>query len=291
MPEPANSEKERAQQLLEQLNPILFGENPKLRLEWVDFDEAREQDINANVMPTGMFNALKSNIEKNKALESVPLFATRAETPGVIEVVSGHHRVRAAKQAGIRGGIGLVYHNLTNSEIRAKQLAHNSIAGSSDPEVVREIFQQIEGVSEQMESFIDPNAFDALPEAVSFEQIDIDPLADAKTVTVVFLPTQNKDFRTAVDLLTNDPDEVYLVNREAFDGFKEAVHKVREELEIVSYPTALAAMARLALERLAERKAEFQKRVDEAKAAGEEPPEPEVMPVEIDDDLMAALGG
>ena len=291
MPVTENAQVEQINAQLDQLNPLLFGSNSRLKLKYVNFDDVREQDINANVMPAGMFNALKSNVQKNAALESIPLCATREETPDRIEIVSGHHRIRAARAAGITSGVVLLYEGLTNSELRAKQLAHNSIAGNSDPEIVREIFSQIDDLGDRMESFIDPDAFASLPQAVKFDMVDVDPLADAKTVTVVFLPTQIRDFQTALDLLTSDPDVVYTANREIFDGFKDAVHKTREQLEIVSYPTALAAMARLAVERLGQIKAEQDRLANNAAESGQEPPELEPVAVSMDPELIAALGG
>lgn len=273
---------------LDTTNALIFGEDSKLKLVYVDFDKVREQDINANVMPTGMFNALVANIKKNKALESIPLCATR-EGSDVIEIVSGHHRIRAAKQAGIRGGIVLLYQGLSLSELRAKQLAHNSIAGTSDPEIVRELFAQIDELDSRIESFIDPNTFDELPKAVAFEMVDIDPMKDAKVVSVVFLPTQLRDFGNAVELLAEAPDEVYMAHRDMFEGFKSAVQEVRGELEIVSYPTALAAMSRLALERLAQIRQERNEIRQEAAARGVEPVIPEI-PVELDPEVLDILG-
>lgn len=288
--ESAQSKKDRINALLDEVNPLIFGPDSRLSLRYILVDEAREQDINANVMPQGMFNALISNISKNSVLESVPLFATREETPDVIEVVSGHHRTRAAKQAGIDGFVVLLYRGITAAEIHAKQLAHNSIQGKSDPEIVKEIFERIDSIPEQMESYIDPAIFATLPKAVSFDMIDIDPLAESKTVTVVFLPTQARDFKTAVELLDSQPDQVYLANREAFDGFKTAVQFARDELEIVSVPTAIAAMARLALERLAQIKSEREGREAEALASGAEAPVRVVPEARLDSSLLAALG-
>lgn len=277
--------------LLERLNPMMFGRDSKLKLRYVRYDDVREQDINANVMPTGMFNALVSNVSKHGALESIPLCATREESPEKIEVVSGHHRTRAARLAGLEGGVVLLYEGLTNSEIRAKQLAHNSISGTSDPEIVKAIFEQIGDLDSRMESFIDTTVFDNLPTAVKFDMVDIDPMADAKTVTVVFLPTQISDFHTAVDILTDQPDAVYLAHRDAFDAFKEAVHRTKEELEIVSQPTAFAAMARLAMERLAQIRSQREEREAEAREAGEPVPARELPAVELDSDLIHALRG
>jgi hypothetical protein len=244
------------QRSLDALNPTLFGEGSRLGMAYVRYIEVREQDINANVMPVGMFNALVSNVQKNSALESLPLCATRASTPDVIEVVSGHHRVRAANAAGIEFGVVLLYRGLTDSEIKAKQLAHNAIQGSSDPDIVREIFTRIVDLDARVESYIDPNTIQPPPEPVRFEQIDVDPLADAKQVSLIFLPTQARDFSRAMEQLKTEPDVIYLASREAFDGFRDAVNRVRADLEILAYPTALTEMARLALKGLDVERAE-----------------------------------
>lgn len=275
--------------LLDQVNPLIFGEGSKLRLRYVRFDEVKEQDINANVMPPGMFNQLKANVSRHKALESIPLMATREETPQLVEVVSGHHRTRAARQAGVEGGVVLLYEGLTNSEIRAKQLAHNSISGTSDPAIVKEIFSQIEGLDTKLEAYVDPEAFKNLPTSITFEEVDIDPLADAKTATVVFLPTQATDFQTALDLLSSEPDVVYLEERPAFEAFRQAVHKIKDELEILSYPTVFSTMARLAIERLAQLKQEHERKQEEAISAGETPSKLTVS-AELDPDISLAFG-
>lgn len=249
---PANAE---MLEMLEKVSKAAFGEDHRLKLRWVKFAELREQDVNANVMPTGMFNALITNIQKNAALESLPLCATRVDSD-LVEIVSGHHRTRAAMKAGIEEGVVLCYEGLTPDEIRAKQLSHNAIAGQSDPEIVRKIYEKIESLDERMESYIDPVEFEALPEPVSFNQVDVDLFADSKTVTIVFLSMQLRDFTKAVDMLYEEPDRVYLAGREQFDAFRDAVHKVRGDLEIFAYPTALARMAELALERLEQINAE-----------------------------------
>jgi hypothetical protein len=235
---------------LDAINPLVFGEGSKLGMRYVRVAEVREQDINANVMPVGMFNALVANVRKNSAMESLPLCATRIETPDRIEVVSGHHRMRAAATAGIEFVVVLLYRGLSDSEIKAKQLAHNSIQGQSDPDIVREIFSRIVDLDAKVESYIDPDTLQAPTDPVRFEQIDVDPLADAKTVTLVFLPTQARDFTTAMNLFKVDPDVVYLADRRAFDEFRETVNRARTDLEILAYPTAITELVRLARERL-----------------------------------------
>lgn len=235
---------------LDALHTLLFGEGNPLRLLYVRYADLKEQDVNANVMPAGMFNALVANVRKNGSLESLPLCATRATSPTVVEVVSGHHRVRAALQAGLEHGVVLCYEGLTDAEIRAKQLAHNSIHGASDPEIVREIFSHIEAAESQIEAYIDPELIGAVPDPIVFAPVEIDLMADVRTVVLVFLPTQFRAFDRAMETLKTEPDAVYLGATATFDGFKAAVNRVRAELDVISYPAALVEMARLAVERL-----------------------------------------
>jgi hypothetical protein len=230
------------------ISPQIF-DNPRLALEYVRLLELREQDLNAQAMPSAMFNALVSNIERSRALESVPLCARRVGSEQT-EIVSGHHRIRAALQAGHEWGLVMVYRDVTCDEIAAKQLAHNSIAGESNPEIVQQIFSRIEGLEQQMEAYIDTDALGRVPAPVQFQMVDIDPLAEAKTMTLVFLPVQFDDWSRAVELLDGKEDAVYLAHRDAFDAFKAALHRTRKALDVHSMPTAVAEMARLVIAQL-----------------------------------------
>ena len=194
-------------------------------------------------MTPEMFSQLTSNIANAETLESVPLLA---ETERGLEIVSGHHRIRAAIQAGVKSGLALVYSGLSSSQIRGKQLAHNSITGQDDPEILRRIYEQITEVQAQMEAFVDPKVFEAIPDAVSFTQADIDPLGELKYVTFAFLPVQKSDFDDTMLVMIADSDEVYVAHRDAFDDFKVALQRVRRECNVRSAPTAIAEMCRLA---------------------------------------------
>jgi len=61
----------------------------------VHIDELREQDINARSQPKAMFDRLAATIRRDKRLEALPLVAA---TENGLEIVSGHHRVRASRQ-------------------------------------------------------------------------------------------------------------------------------------------------------------------------------------------------
>lgn len=237
--------------LLDNLNVQIFGVNARLTLAYVAIADLREQDINANVMPVEMFNALVANLQKAGHPESLPLIAN-LEGSDMLEIVSGHHRIRAMRRAGQTHCLALWYHDLTLGELRAKQLAHNAIAGESDPQIVKTLFNSIPALDLRLESFIDPATLAQVPKPVPFKPVDADLLMTSKTVTIVFLSTQAQDFARALELLhpAGREDTVYLASLEAFDGFRAAVQKTRKALDIKSMPMAIAAMAELATRQL-----------------------------------------
>lgn len=219
-----------------------------MRLMYVGIDDVKEQDLNAQSMPKAMFDQLVNNLKNSGAPESLPLLV---KTDKGLEIVSGHHRIRAMRTAGIENTLAIVYTRLTPSQIRAKQLAHNSIHGTSDPDIVRRIWEQIDDVQARFEAFIDPAQFSDL-KPVSFKPVDVDMVNVAKTVMVVFLPTQKVDFDAVIEAIMpkTQVDAVYIAHRAVYDEWKKAFQRVRADMDIVNAPTALAEMARLALERL-----------------------------------------
>lgn len=239
---------EHINRILAVLSPLMYP--PGLNLMYLSVDDVREQDLNAQSMPHAMFEQLTQNIKDAGTPESVPLLA---KTERGIEIVSGHHRIRASRAAEIKMFLGLVYDDLPQSRIFSKQLAHNSIHGTSDPELVRRIWEQIDDVKARFESFIDPRSFEGL-KPVSFTPVDVDMVTASKQVLIVFLPTQKLDFDVALETILpkTEVDAVYLAHRDNFDAFKAALQRVRSDLDIVNAATALVEMGRLALERLDE---------------------------------------
>jgi len=242
---------------LKELSLQIYPEG--LRLLYADTETIREQDVNAQSMSKKMFDQLIENVKNEGTLESTPL-CVRGEGD-VIYIISGHHRVRAARAAGVTHILILCYDKLPKSKVKAKQLAHNSIAGKSDPELVKRIFDEIDDIQAKFEAFIDPRIFDSIPKPVSFTQIDVDISKQAKTLLIVFLPLQAQDFQNAVaDIMPkSDVDECYLANRDIFEGWIAALNRVRDEMKVVNVPTAIAEMARLAVEALDARKQAEQK--------------------------------
>src|SRR5690606_30860385 len=111
-----------------------------------------------------------------------------------LEIVSGHHRTRAARSAGLTNLYALVdVTRLSPSKVKAKQLAHNSIQGIDDKELVARIYADIEDVDARLEAFIDPKDLELdLPDKVSLPDIDIN--IDFKSVLIMFMPAQAEAF-------------------------------------------------------------------------------------------------
>lgn len=60
----------------------------------VNIEDLKEQDVNARYMKAEMFERLTENIKGDGRLESLPFCAL---TDKGIEIVSGHHRIRAVR--------------------------------------------------------------------------------------------------------------------------------------------------------------------------------------------------
>ena len=130
----------------------------------VQIDKVREQDINARIMKKEMQDQLTANIKNRGQLESLPLLA---EKDGVLEIVSGHHRIKSARAAGMKEIIAIIdVSGLSRSKIASKQLAHNAISGFDDPSVLREICKMLDDVDDMLESFIGEGHYGGAPGAV-----------------------------------------------------------------------------------------------------------------------------
>lgn len=119
----------------------------------VKLTDFREQDINARIMKTEMQKQLTDNIKKRGQLESLPFCAL---IDGRIEIISGHHRIRSAKDTQVLDEIFVILDTtgLRRSQVAAKQLAHNAINGFDDQSTLKDIAKMIDDVDDMLESYI-----------------------------------------------------------------------------------------------------------------------------------------
>jgi len=206
----------------------------------------REQDVNARSMPKAMFERLAQTIARDKRLESLPLCA---KTERGLEIISGHHRVRAATAAGISEMFVLVdVTGLTRSQIAAKQLSHNSIEGEDNAQLLAEIYRQIEDAESKLEAFIDQKLDIELPK-VKIEGLDVE--IDFKTVLLIFLPRVKERLDHALEYIRSTGqrlDGVYIASESDYSPLEKAVRKINEEYDVRVVADAIGKMADLALQ-------------------------------------------
>jgi hypothetical protein len=226
-----------------------------LWLETVTIADLKEQDVNAHVMAPATFERLVENIRRTGRLESTP-YCAQPNAVGAVEVVSGHHRIRAARKAGLIAVPVLIDRNdLTRSQIIAKQLAHNAIVGSDDQDLVRQLVAQITSVDDLLESGLGE---DILPTPEKFKVTLFSPHADYKwkTARFVFLEHQLEKFTDLAKSFESEDKTLVVGFAAQFDAFIKAVAAFGKERNIVSAATAISVLTDLATEQAEELKAQ-----------------------------------
>jgi hypothetical protein len=201
-------------------------------------------------MPPSTFNRLVENIRRRGRPESLPLCAEvdgKADGSKVIEIVSGHHRIRAARAAGLTEIDALVdVSGLSRSSIVAKQLAHNALVGKDDDAIVRQLVAMLETPDDLLETGLD----DTFLPPVEGDTIKLfSPRADFdwKTLTFVFLPHQMGEFKDLLAAVEGKQDLVGAAPAALFDPFLKAASGYARLKEIRNVGTVIALLTRIAL--------------------------------------------
>ena len=214
----------------------------------VPLDKVREQDINARIMKKGMQDQLTANIKNRGQLESLPLLV---EKDGVLEIISGHHRIKSARAAELKEIVAIIdVSGLSRSKIAAKQLAHNAISGFDDQDVLKEICKMLDDVDDMLESFIGK---DILEEPL--EQYDklLSPAVqfDFKNITFSFLPHQVRDMDALVkNLESSAPEIIGVAPYEQCKHFIEALARYQKFSDIRNVGAAIHSMIESVTEKM-----------------------------------------
>ena len=207
----------------------------------VDISIIREQDKNAHMMKPEMFRQLAENIKKRGGMESLPFCALTDK----VEIVSGHHRVRAAKEAGLKYVIVLLdTTGLTRSQIAAKQIAHNAINGFDDQSMLKEIAKLISDVDDMIESYIGK---DVLGEPLATLDKLLSPTIDFdwKQIQMVFLPHQLKDLDMFVQR-TGTAEYTGAAHIEQYEQLLQTLQKYQKFKNIQNLGSAIYKMIEVA---------------------------------------------
>lgn len=223
--------------------------------------ELKEQDINARVMAPREFERLVENIRERGALESLPYCSQNGGT-GPVEIVSGHHRVRAGRAAGLNNIYVLVdTSEMTRSRIIAKQLAHNFLAGEDDKDILKQLLETIDtpddllasGAPDELLPSAEHDAMELFMPRIDF---------DFRTVTFSFLPHQQADLEKLIEMTDGRQDLMVACPTEQFQELLTVASRFARIRKVLSGGTAVALMVRAALEEIED--AEIQEQAEKA---------------------------
>lgn len=193
-------------------------------------------------MSSATFERLVANIKRRGELESLP-YCARVE--GKVEIVSGHHRVRAARAAGLTEITVLIDESgLTRSAITAKQLAHNALAGEDDAEVLRRLLAGITDPDDLLET--------GLPVPTLTDESTVPPLLQPhvdlswRTVTLLFLPDQYEDFTALLKAVDGRPDLAGAVPGDQFEAFLQAAAAFARHRNVRNLGSTIALLTAIA---------------------------------------------
>jgi hypothetical protein len=212
---------------------VIYDMGSGLVIAKVNIDFVKEQDINARIMKNEMQDQLTQNIKKR----------------GQLEIVSGHHRIKSARAAGIKELIAIIdVSGLTRSQIAAKQLAHNAIAGFDDESTLREICKMITDVDDMLESYIGKEIMEEPLE--QYEKLASPAVHfDFKNVTFAFLPHQIADMDVLVKALQGS-EIVGVASYDDCQRFVEILGKYQQFTDIRNVGAAVHSMIENANERM-----------------------------------------
>lgn len=196
------------------------------------------QEKNARYFKPEIFKQLVSNIKKYGHLETVPLVYKEGEK---FRIISGHHRVEAAVEAGLEWILVFVDSPESRDVIVAKQLAHNSIEGKDDPIILAELFNSIEDINLKLETGLESEIGN-----IDYSAININMMS-SKDIVLFFLPDDYELVEKKLDEITalssmKPNSEVLLAPLEVYDKFIELLMKTKKCKNIKNNAIAFSTM-------------------------------------------------
>ncbi|AYD87306.1 ParB-like nuclease domain protein [Microbacterium phage ValentiniPuff] len=215
----------------------------------VQASHLREQDINAQQMDPTMFARLVENIRQRGALESLP-YCHQPNGVGPISIISGHHRAKAARAAGLTEfPVLLDTTDMPRSLIRAKQIAHNQLSGSPDEEILRRMIDEIDSAEDLLMTGLDVDllpTIDGESPTLNLPHLEF----DWREVSLMFLPEQLDRLAELVGRLGSNPSLVGVAALEQFAPFSQAVVDYSKQVNVKNLAMAIDMLTRIALEQL-----------------------------------------
>lgn len=220
--------------------------NNKWKVKEVDIANIVSAKLNANQMSKKNFDKLCTNIEES-GLSSMIACYERSED-GKYVIISGNHRHRACVKLGYNK-LNILYADeseLSYDEIIAVQLSHNSLHGSDDRGILKQLFDEIEDID--YKDFAN----------ISVDDLEIDDMFIGSIVPVsehfkVVLMLYRRDMELLSELLeivkyeNETSDMVILADGDTCeDNFLDTITQAKKQFEIKSASIAFGKILQLA---------------------------------------------
>lgn len=194
-----------------------------------------------------MQKQLTDNIKKRGQLESLP-FCDLTQDDTRIEIISGHHRIRSGKDAGLENFFVILdVSGLNRSKITAKQIAHNAISEFDDQSTLKELAKMLDDVDDMIESYAGKEIL-AEPNEDIEKYLSPTMKFDWKNIAFMFLPHQISDLDKLVELIKRlSHDYIGVANLDEYKSFIETLAKYQGFAEVKNVGSAIHAMIRIAL--------------------------------------------
>lgn len=215
-------------------------------------DRFREADMNARVMDTAKFEQLVSNVKRDQRLESLPyVLLTRRGESEELRIISGHHRLRAARAAGLVEVFAIVDESeLSSDAVTSKQLAHNAINGYDDEQVLKALYDSIGEIEERIAS-----GLTELESEYDFTPISVDDVAvswDFEVVGIVFTRRNFERYQEVVARLDKGTKQVdHAGDLSDFERFRDACRGLSDAYDVRSVQSIFEVMLGIVEDHLA----------------------------------------
>jgi hypothetical protein len=221
---------------------------PNLFVVSVKASSLREQDINAQHLDPTKFARLVENIRLRGALESLP-YCSQPNEEGPVSIISGHHRAAAAREAGLTEfPVLLDTSDMPRSLIRAKQIAHNQLSGTSDDDILRRMIAEIDSAEYLLLTGLDAELpeIDGTSPILNLPHLDF----DWREVSLLFLPEQLDRLNELNTRIHGTAALTGIAALTQFDSFSQAVVDYARQANVKNLAMAIDMLTRIALEQL-----------------------------------------
>lgn len=210
---------------------------------------------NAHFMKQEVYERLVANIRQDGNLATLP-FCWRKDGDDTPYTLSGHHRIDAAKDAGVPLVLYLYTGAaLSKSQRVAIQLSHNALVGEDNLATLKDLYDQMASMEDMQYSGLDDETIERFREVAppTFQ----DARLDFEEVYLVFMPHEVGRVDAAVERLrTYSAARIYAADYQDWEAFWAALLRFKEAQNVVNTATAVRLMVDVVTGWLDEQEAE-----------------------------------